>query len=340
MQKEIKRVLFPYRYLQTCALAHSLFLSILLAFFLSSFNLALPSDALSADGGLFKYGGSAATSSPLPPQGKVIHSTAIPAGTGGPMGPAPVLPPGSDSTVVPSTVYTGSPSMAPGAVTVRDNNVDIVSDLDDYDSEPVASIADPIEPWNRFWFQFNDIFYLHVAKPVYKGWTYITPQFFRNGLSNLFYNILFPTRFINSILQFRFLEAGVEFSRFMMNVMGSAGLANLAKNKKTIVPVDPSGEDFGQTLGRWGFGPGFYIVWPFIGPSSLRDTFGRVGDYFTDPIFYLQPWMLSTGTEVGFRLNDVGDILPTYEDLKNISVDPYLAMREAYASMRAAQIRR
>lgn len=243
--------------------------------------------------------------------------------------------------VAPSTIYGGSPALAPGAVTVHDkNSPDIVTDLDDYDKEPVASIADPIEPWNRFWFKFNDIFYLHVAKPVYTGWTYITPQCLRNGLSNLFANLLFPTRFINSLLQLRFLEAGVEFSRFMMNVMGSAGFANLAKDKKTIVPVDPSGEDFGQTLGRWGFGPGFYIVWPFIGPSSLRDSFGRVGDAFTDPLFYLQPWYCSTGSEAFFRFNDVGEVLPSYEDLRSISVDPYLAMREAYISMRQGQIKR
>lgn len=256
--------------------------------------------------------------------------------------PSASISPAGNGPLAPSTVYTGNQTLAPGAVTVRDNKdaVGIATNLDDYDSEPVDSIADPLEPWNRFWFRFNDIFYMHVAKPVYNGWTYITPQFLRNGLSNLFYNIMFPTRFINSLLQFRLLEAGVEFSRFMMNVMGSAGFANLAANKKTIVPVDPDGEDFGQTLGRWGIGPGFYIVWPFIGPSSLRDTFGRVGDWFTDPIFYVQPWTVSWGAEAGFRFNDVGDVFPSYESLKSISIDPYLAMREAYSEMRKGQIER
>ena len=276
---------------------------------------------------IFKYGGeNPALEAQMRTQGRMGNSTTI--------------PPTMESPFAPSTGYTGSPSMAPGCITVRNGEENTATDLDDYDSEPVSSIPDPIEPWNRFWFSFNDIFYLHVAKPVYKGWTYITPQFFRNGLSNLFYNILFPTRFINSILQFRLLEAGVEFSRFMMNVMGSAGFVNLAQNKKTIVPVDPSGEDFGQTLGRWGFGPGFYIIWPFIGPSSLRDSVGRVGDYFTDPIVYIDPWTVATGSSLVFRLNDVGQVLPSYEDLKNISIDPYIAMREAYASMREGQIKR
>ena len=246
----------------------------------------------------------------------------------------------SGGPMAPSAVYTGSQSMNAGAVTVEEPEVEISDDLDNYEDIPEASIPDPLEPWNRFWFKFNDIFFLHVAKPVYDGWTWIAPQFFRTGVNNLFHNALFPTRFINSALQFRFMEAGVEFSRFMMNMMGSAGFVDLAGSKKTIVPVDPSGEDFGQTLGRWGFGPGFYLVWPFIGPSSLRDTVGRVGDYFTDPVFYINPWPYSTGAEAFLRFNALGDVLPAYEDLSSISIDPYVAMREAYASLRAAQIAR
>lgn len=253
---------------------------------------------------------------------------------------APATVNGNLGAPAPSTVYTGAPALAPGAVRVVNPAPDVADDLDDYDTAPVASIADPIEPWNRFWFRFNDIFYLHIAQPVYKGWQYVTPQFFRTGMSNLFYNILFPTRFINSLLQGRPLEAGVEFSRLMMNVMGGAGLVDLASRKKTIVPVDPSGEDFGQTLGRWGIGQGFYIVWPFIGPSSVRDTFGRIGDAFTSPLFYLDPWELSLGSNVAFRFNDLNDVLPSYIDLKSIAVDPYIAMREAYVSMRRAQVDR
>lgn len=247
-------------------------------------------------------------------------------------------PSASAGALAPSSIYGGSPSLKPGAVAVREAQV--ADDLDDYDDQAAASIPDPIEPWNRFWFSFNDIFYLHVAQPAYAGWKFITPQFFRTGMSNLFYNILMPTRFINSLLQGRPLEAGVEFSRFMMNVMGGAGLVDLASKKKTIVPVDPSGEDFGQTLGRWGFGQGFYIVWPFIGPSSLRDTFGRIGDAFTSPLFYLDPWEVSLGANVFFRFNDLYEVLPAYTDLKSIAVDPYLAMREAYASVRRAQVDR
>ncbi|WP_300925527.1 VacJ family lipoprotein, partial [uncultured Desulfovibrio sp.] len=243
--------------------------------------------------------------------------------------------------LAPSTVYAGGATLPAGAITVHPySSMKAADSLDDYDDEPVAAIADPIEPWNRFWFHFNDIFYMYIAKPAYTGWTWIMPECIRTGLNNFFSNLLFPTRFINNLLQFRFFEAGVEFGRFMMNTMSSAGFADVARGKKTIVPVDPSGEDFGQTLGRWGIGQGFYVVWPFIGPSSLRDTIGRVGDCFTDPLFYVRPWELATGAELGFRFNALNDVLPTYEDLKSIAVDPYLAMREAYATFRNAQVRR
>ena len=104
------------------------------------------------------------------------------------------------------------------------------------------------------------------------------------------------------------------------------------------------GEDFGQTLGRWGFGHGFYIVWPFIGPSSVRETFGRAGDYFLYPAFWasyaIHPWYVPTGIQTGFFFNDLDDVLPTYFDLKKAAVDPYIMMREAWVKHRAVQVAR
>ena len=241
----------------------------------------------------------------------------------------------------PSTVYGKSPQLQPGAITVtpygtmRSDNT-----LDDYDTEPAQSISDPIEPWNRFWFHFNDIFFLYVARPAYTAWEAVTPHQLRSGLKNFFSNLLFPVRFANNILQFRFFEAGVEFGRFVINTTSSAGFADVAKGHKTIVPVDPTGEDFGQTLGRWGLGHGFYIVWPIIGPSSARDTVGRAGDLFADPMFYLQPTELAIGVSGGLRFNALGDVLPLYEDLNTVAVDPYIAMREAYVNFRKAQVLR
>ncbi|MCR5259826.1 MAG: VacJ family lipoprotein [Desulfovibrio sp.] len=224
-------------------------------------------------------------------------------------------------------------------------SIDDLEELDDYASAEPQLIADPIEPWNRFWFGFNDIFYLYVANPAYRFWETVTPRQLRTGIKNVFHNLLFPMRFINNLLQFRFKEAGVEFGRFIVNsTAGLGGLVDVAKHKKTIVPVHPEGEDFGQTLGRWGFGHGFYIVWPFFGPSSVRETFGRAGDYFMYPAFWasyvIHPWYVPSGIQTGFFFNDLDDVLPTYFDLKKAAVDPYIMMREGWVKHRAVQVAR
>ncbi|MDR1659275.1 MAG: VacJ family lipoprotein [Desulfovibrio sp.] len=243
----------------------------------------------------------------------------------------------------PSTVYGRTVQMRPGAVTVRPvGTLKEQGVLDDYDDDGsgAETIADPLEPWNRFWFGFNNVFYLRIVKPVYQGYVAVTPHQLRSGMKNFFFNLFFPVRFVNNILQFRFMEAGVEFGRFVINTTASLGFANVAKDKKTIVPVDPSGEDFGQTLGRWGIGHGLYIVWPVIGPSSPRDTLGRIGDLFADPLFYLSPWELAAGAEFYLSFNDVGDVLPLYEDMNKAAVDPYIAMRQAYVNFRRVQVNR
>lgn len=210
--------------------------------------------------------------------------------------------------------------------------------LDDYDIKTV-SISDPLEPWNRFWFRFNDIFFLYVARPLYTGYEFATPQEFRTGLKNFLANMLFPIRFINSFLQGKPMEAGVEFGRFMINTtVGLGGLIDVAKGVKAVVPVDPSGEDFGQTLGMWGMGQGFYLVWPIIGPSSARDTVGLGGDYFLDPTFYMRPWIAAFAVSGTLRFNSMGDILTLYEDMNLSAVDPYVAMREAYSSYRQMRL--
>ena len=247
-------------------------------------------------------------------------------------------------------IICGQSLPAPG-ITVREKKSvdqqvqDAADDLDDYGNGPTQSIADPFEPWNRFWFGFNDIFYMYVADPAYKAWEAITPHQLRKGLHNFWHNLLFPVRFINNLLQLRFKEAGVEFGRFIINTTaGVGGLVDVAKNKKTIVPVDPSGEDFGQTLGRWGIPHGFYLVWPILGPSSLRETAGMAGDYFIYPSFaasyIIHPWYVPSAVSAGFFFNDLDQVLPTYFDLKKAAVDPYIMMREAYVKYRAIQVAR
>ncbi len=216
----------------------------------------------------------------------------------------------------------------------------VAGSLDDYgDSGSVDGIADPLEPWNRFWFGFNDIFYLYIAKPVHGAYDAIMPDQLQTGLSNFLKNLLFPARFVNALLQGKFKLAGVEMSRFIVNsTVGFAGFIDVAASKKTVVPWTRDGEDFGQTLGHWGVGDGFYLVLPFIGPSSLRDGVGSAVNFFIDPLLYADPTFISSGIVYGLYFNEVGGILSVYDSTKKVAVDPYIAMREAYVAFRKQQV--
>jgi phospholipid-binding lipoprotein MlaA len=231
----------------------------------------------------------------------------------------------------------------PGAYPSRPPPLE-ADDLDDYAGAPAQTIPDPLEGWNRFWFSFNDVIYTWCFQPLFRAYVFVTPQQMRSGLRNVMTNALFPVRFVNSLLQGKFLAAGVEMGRFVLNTtVGVGGWLNVARDKKTIVPVDPDGEDFGQTLGVWGAGPGIYLVWPFLGPSNVRDTVGRAADMLTDPVFWLPgttPTLntINSGIWLGLRFNAAGDTLANYDALKGIAVDPYIAMRDMFTKLRQSRI--
>lgn len=213
--------------------------------------------------------------------------------------------------------------------------------LEDYSAQVI--IPDPLEPWNRFWFKFNDIFIEYAARPISKGYTFITPAPARRGLKNFFYNLRAPVRVINCLLQGKGQEAGVEFSRFFLNtIAGFGGFMDVAKQYKTVVPA--TGEDFGQTLGRWGLGEGVYLVWPFLGPSNVRETFGSAGNYlmgyYTNPIkqFGDFDWTLELGISAVEVINGLDDTLKAYDTIKGMAVDPYTAMRDGYTQLRRSAI--
>ena len=234
------------------------------------------------------------------------------------------------------------PAFAAEPESVQPPNAELVADLDDDDQDAFLDsvspiVADPLERWNRIMFRFNDIVLDNVARPLHQGYSYITPRFMRTGISNFFHNLLFPVRFTNNLLQGKGLAAGVEMSRFILNTTaGLGGFFDVAKNKKPVVPVDD--EDMGQTFGVWGIGEGFYIVWPFLGPSTLRDSAGMVGDYFLDPVNYVRPNILSMGIHAGRTFNDIDQVLDMYDELNRTAVEPYSSFRDAYIQHRRAKV--
>lgn len=202
--------------------------------------------------------------------------------------------------------------------------------------EEAVQIADPLYPWNNAMYQFNDKLYFWVMKPVAKGYSAVLPEDVRGAFGNFFYNLLTPVRFVGDIMQLKMKYAGNELVRLAYNsTVGVFGLVDAAKVDLSISRHD---EDLGQTLGSYGIGTGFYIVWPFLGPSSLRDTVGMVGDGFLTPLYYVNPWEASLGIEAFDKINDTSLHIGDYEDLKEAAIEPYVAIRDAYTQHRKKEV--
>jgi phospholipid-binding lipoprotein MlaA len=210
-------------------------------------------------------------------------------------------------------------------------------DLDFLDEEEeLVEIADPIFYWNTAMYHFNDKFYFWLLKPVTRGYKWAAPEIVRIGVKNFFYNLRFPIRFVSCILQGKGDAAGSEFCRFMLNsTVGVLGFGNPAKHCPELTPSE---EDLGQTFGRWGIGNGFYVVWPLIGPSTLRDSFGLLGDHFLDPVTYVNPTEAAIGIIAYDTVNKTSFRIGDYESLKEGAIDPYLSIRDAYIQNRKKKV--
>jgi len=201
-----------------------------------------------------------------------------------------------------------------------------------------VTIDDPLEPFNRAMFQFNDKLYFWVLKPVAQGYSKVVPEKARVSVDNFYTNLRFPIRFVNSLLQANFAGAASELGRFIINtVWGIGGLLDPAASKE--IDLKKQKADFGQTLGTYGIGQGFYIHWPVFGPSSPRDTVGMVGDTFLYPSIYFGPWEVWAGSRIIEKVNDTSMRIGDYEALKDAAIDPYVAVRDAYVQYRLKMIK-
>ncbi len=241
-----------------------------------------------------------------------------------------------------SAFGTGLPrsSVQPQVAPPNDANSSGESAFDELEAELAqkqVSVADPLEPVNRFMFGVNDVVYFWVLKPVLRGYVYAVSTEARTGIRNFFHNLATPARLVNCILQGKNAEADIELQRFAINtVAGALGLGDPARERWGLKPAE---EDLGQTLAVYGLGDGFYLVWPLLGPSTLRDSVGMVGDAFLDPVRYVEPEAFSIGISATSTVNSTSFSLGEYESLKAATVDPYIAMRDAYLQYRKKQIR-
>jgi phospholipid-binding lipoprotein MlaA len=141
----------------------------------------------------------------------------------------------------------------------------------------------------------------------------------------------------NFLLQVKLKSAGNETARFLLNT--TLGLGGFLDPAKKELKIEKSEADFGQTLGVWGLGASFYIHWPVLGPSSLRDTFGFAGDLLLDPRTYLLSDPIFYVVRPVELVNETSLTMGEYEGLKRASLDPYIAVRDAYSQYRQGRIK-
>ncbi|SFI62126.1 phospholipid-binding lipoprotein MlaA [Pseudomonas guineae] len=202
-------------------------------------------------------------------------------------------------------------------------------------SLPVLAQANEEDPWqgyNRFMFRINDNVDMYTLKPLAKGYQAVTPQFLEDGVHNVFRNIGDVGNLANNLLQAKFHDAGVDSSRLIFNTtFGLLGFFDVG----TAMGLQRSDEDFGQTMGAWGLNSGPYVVLPLLGPSTVRDAFGKVPDsMLVAPAFI--DHVPTRNVVRGVQLVDLRASLLSAERL--ISGDKYIFVRNAYLQNREFKV--
>lgn len=190
---------------------------------------------------------------------------------------------------------------------------------------------DPIESWNRQVFAFNESLDANLLRPVATGYNQVTPEPVRNSLRNVFNNIRDVWSTVNLFLQGRFRDGTVSVMRVTINTtLGIGGLVDWA----TPMRLDRPNEDFGQTLGVWGVKPGAYIVWPGLGPSTLRDSVGIPGDLYFSASTFGESHAASFGL-LGLQFISVrAGLLGATDLLNDVALDKYAFTRDAFLQRR------
>jgi len=247
----------------------------------------------------------------------------------------PVLP--SDPPVAQSVSQNRDISSSEGSQSNSDENDEFLDEFESEFEEKAVTVADPLSYWNRSMYHFNDKLYFWFLKPVAKGYKVVVPGVVRTGVRNFFSNIFTPIRLTSCILQGKVKAGGTELTRFVVNT--TVGILGFGDPAQKYLNLDISDEDLGQTLGAYGIGNGFYLVWPLLGPSTLRDSVGMVGDRFLNPITYVKPVEASVAIWSYDKINETSLHIGDYESIKEAAIEPYEAFRDAYIQYRKNKVK-
>ena len=198
------------------------------------------------------------------------------------------------------------------------------------------SPADPWEPFNRSVFSFNEGLDDYVLKPITEGYRFVLPKLVREGISNFFSNYRDIYTALNNLLQGNIDLAFSDLMRVMVNtIFGLGGTIDMA----TPAGLEKHAADFGQTFGVWGVPSGPYVVLPFFGPSSVRDTFGTAADLESDYLFSFISNIGLRNTITGIRIvNARNNYFEAGELVEGAAIDKYSFLRDSYIQRRQYQI--
>lgn len=197
-----------------------------------------------------------------------------------------------------------------------------------------ASPEDPWEGWNRKVYDFNKSVDKNIAKPVTKGYKAITPDFVETGVSNVFSNLGDIPNFLNNFLQGKPVDSISDLTRFVVNsTIGIVGLWDPASK----MGLEKHDEDFGQTLATWGVEKGPYVMLPFLGPSTLRDTVAYPVDNYTDLVGHIDHVPTKNQLRILNLVDQRAAIMAFEEQLESAS-DEYLFVRDVYLQNRKYKV--
>ena len=196
---------------------------------------------------------------------------------------------------------------------------------------------DPYEGFNRTMYSINDALDKVAIKPVAKAYDVVVPLPVKASVGNFFGNTGDLWIGANSALQGKFSDAGSDIARLLINsTVGIFGLFDVASE----LGFEKHEEDLGQTLAVWGAPSGAYFFWPFIGPRTLRDTVGWLGDSYADPVWSARTRSIAVRNSlVAIRFVDIrASLLPAEKIVDEAALDKYAYIRDAYQQRRRNQI--
>ena len=258
---------------------------------------------------------------------------------------------GSDAATATAAAESDALVRVTGAID-GEELVTVTGDLLDTDSEGASALvqqsADPsdaeaeeYDPWESFnekMFTLNRNLDRFILKPIAYVYNLIMPEPFQVMIANGFDNIKFVPRVINNLLQAKWGGASRELGRFLIN--STFGIGGLFDPAKDYWGIQKSSEDFGQTLGVWGSGPGPYLVLPFMEPLTVRDGIGKLVDSFLDPLSYFIPFIWDRlGMKLGDVVNDRALNYDLFQGFEESVIDMYSAVRHGYLQRRERLIR-